>query len=68
MVAITILLGTTIWAYQGSWQLWRLGVLVVIAAALGAVSVFTQRTATKESMPAAFQDHKIVLVEYYSDF
>ncbi len=68
LVALTVLLGTTFWVYSSAWQLWRLGVLAALIVVLGVIAVVSQRTATKESMPAAFQENKIVLVEYYSDF
>ena len=68
LVAIALLIGSILWANAGAWQLWRVGVLLVVVIGLGVLAFASQRTATTESMHVAFQDHKIVLVEYYSDY
>jgi hypothetical protein len=68
LVAIMCLAGALAWAYHGSWQLSRLVLVGLVAAGIGGVLVWSQRSATSASMPAVFAQNKLVLVEYYSDF
>lgn len=68
IMAIMILAGTAYWANQGAWQIGRIGVLVVVAAALAVTGWWAHRQASTEAVPAVLAGGKIVLVEYYSDY